>query len=98
MHHKARRWWLSDSNKMQCFAVLNKPSIDTTVTRRHLTKQHSKDSSKAPTIAAMMIPAISPDDSFLLLVVLLSVLSVLSTDTVTVAFKSLVPTFPAKSE
>jgi len=46
----------------------------------------------------MMTPAISPDDSLLLLlVVLLSVLSVLSTDTGTVAFTSPAPTFPAKS-
>ena len=47
----------------------------------------------------MMIPAVSPADSLLLLllVVLLSVVSVLSTDAVTVAFTSPAPTFPARS-
>ena len=63
-----------------------------------LTKQNSMANKIAPTMQAMMIPAMSPDDSFLLLdVVLLSVLSVLSTDTGTVALRSLAPTLPAKS-
>ncbi len=44
----------------------------------------------------MMIPAISPDDS-LLLVMVLSVVSVLSTVTATVAFTLPAPMFPARS-
>lgn len=68
------------------------------IKQRWLTKQHISARKTAPTTQPMMTPAISADDSLLLLVVvLLSVLSVLSTETGTVAFTSPAPTFPAKS-
>ena len=64
------------------------------------TRKHSRTLRKAPRITPTMTPTILRDDRWVLLllsVVLPSVLSVLSTDTETVAFKSLVPAFPAKS-
>ena len=66
--------------------------------QRRLTKQHISARKTAPMTQPMMIPAISPDDSLLLLVVVvLSVVSVLSTETATVAFTSPAPAFPARS-
>ena len=64
------------------------------------TRKHSRTVAKTPRMTPMMIPTILRDDRRVLLLlslVLPNVLSVLSTDTDTVAFKSLVPAFPARS-
>ena len=66
------------------------------------TRKHSSTARKDPKMTPTMTPASLPDDRWLLLlllpaVVLPSVVSVVSTDTGTVAFKSLVPAFPARS-
>ena len=65
-----------------------------------LTRKHSRTEKKTPRMTPMMTPTILRDDRWVLLLLpllLLSVLSVLSTDTGIVAFTSLVPVFPARS-
>lgn len=61
------------------------------------TKKHSRAAKKAPKTTPTMIPAMLADNRWLLLLVLPGMLSLLSSDTGTVAFKSLMPEFPAKS-
>lgn len=66
---------------------------------KELTHRAKQSSTMASTMPAMTAPAMPPDCKCVLLVVvaLLSVVAVDSTAAVTVAFKSPVPTFPAKS-
>ena len=62
-----------------------------------LTKKHSRAAKQAPRTTPTMTPAMLADDRWVLLLVLPRMLSLLRSDTGIVAFKSLMPGFPAKS-
>ena len=61
------------------------------------TRKHSRTAKQAPRTTPTMTPAMLADDRWVLLLVLPRMLSLLRSDTGTVAFKSLIPGFPAKS-